>query len=85
MSTLKKCGKLELLMSIDIQLDGLTVAQKVLLLERIWDDLCHESGDVRSPEWHAKVLEERKQQIQDGTMPVSPWSEAKERLMKLGE
>jgi len=72
-------------MSIDLQLDGLTVAQKVVLLERIWDDLCHTSGDVRSPDWHAAVLNERKRQIQDGTMPISPWSEAKERLMKLGK
>ncbi len=72
-------------MSIDLRLDGLTLAQKVLLLERIWDDLCQESGDVRSPEWHAAVLEERRRQIKDGTMPISPWSEAKERLMKLGK
>lgn len=72
-------------MSVNLELDGLTVAQKVLLLERIWDDLCQDSGDIRSPEWHAKILEERKQQIQNGTMPVSPWGEAKERLMKLGE
>lgn len=72
-------------MSIDLKLDGLTVAQKVLLLERIWDDLCRESGNVRSPEWHAAVLKERQRQIHDGTMPISPWSEAKERLMKLGQ
>ena len=72
-------------MSIEIQLEGLTVAQKMQLLERIWDDLCHESGDVRSPDWHAAVLAERKRQIESGEMPISSWSDAKERLMKLGE
>jgi putative addiction module component (TIGR02574 family) len=72
-------------MAIDLQLDGLSVAQKIQLLEKIWADLCQESGDVRSPEWHAAVLEERKRKIEGGTMPVSPWNEAKKRLMKLGE
>lgn len=72
-------------MAIDLQLDGLSIAQKIQLLERIWDDLCQESGDVRSPEWHAAILEERKRKIEDGTMPISSWEEAKERLLKLGE
>lgn len=72
-------------MAIDIQLDGLSVAEKIQLLERVWDNLCHESGDVRSPEWHAAVLAERKRQIEDGTMAISSWKEARERLMKLGE
>ena len=72
-------------MAVDLQLDGLTVAQKVQLLERIWDDLCHGSGNVHSPEWHAAILEQRKRKLQDGTMPVSSWSEAKDRLLKLGK
>jgi hypothetical protein len=55
------------------------------LLEQVWDNLCRQSGDVRSPEWHAVILNERKKQIENGTMAVSPWTEAKERLQKLGK
>ena len=72
-------------MALDIKLDGLTVAQKMQLLEHIWDDLSRESGDVRSPGWHAAVLAERKRQIEAGEMPISNWSDAKERLMRLGQ
>lgn len=72
-------------MATDLELDGLSTAEKLQLLERIWDDLCQETGDVRSPEWHGAVLAERKHQIEAGTMPVSPWAEARERLMKLGK
>ena len=72
-------------MAVDLQLDGLTVAQKVQLLEGVREEFGHRSGNVHSPEWHAAILEQRKRKLQDGTMPVSSWSEAKDRLLKLGK
>lgn len=72
-------------MLLDLPLDTMTVGEKVQLLELVWDNLCHQSGDIRSPEWHAAILQERQKQIKDGTMTVSPWSEAKERLQRLGQ
>lgn len=72
-------------MSLELPLDTMSVSEKVQLLERVWDDLCRHSGDVRSPEWHAAILNERQKQIEDGLMPVSPWSEAKARLQNLGK
>jgi putative addiction module component (TIGR02574 family) len=71
-------------MSIELPLSTMTVSEKVQLLEQVWDDLCRQSGEVRSPDWHAAILQERQRQIENGTMSVSPWSEAKERLQKLG-
>jgi len=72
-------------MSLELPLNTMSVGEKVQLLEQIWDNLCHQSGDVRSPEWHAAILKERQKQIEDGNMSVSSWSEAKERLRKLGK
>lgn len=72
-------------MSIETQLNSMSVEEKVQLVEKVWDNLCRESGDVRSPEWHAAILQERQNQIKDGTMAVSPWAEAKERLLRLGK
>ncbi len=72
-------------MSLELPLNTMSVSEKVQLLEQVWDNLCHQSGDVRSPEWHAAILKERQQQIKDGRMTVSPWSEAKERLQQLGK
>lgn len=71
-------------MPIELPLNTMSVEEKVQLLEQVWDNLCRQSGDVRSPEWHAEILHERQRQIKNGTMAVSPWSEAKERLQKLG-
>ena len=68
-------------MSIEIPLETLSVPERIRLLERVWDSLCSKSGDVRSPEWHREVLEARKHRIEDGRATVSPWSEAKARLL----
>jgi len=72
-------------MPIELQLNTMSVGEKVQLLEQVWDDLCRQSGEVRSPDWHAAILNERMRQIENGTMSVSPWTEAKERLQKLGK
>ena len=72
-------------MSIEISLDGLTVAEKVQLLERVWADLCQSPTDMVSPAWHREVLEERKRRLASGEATVSTWRDAKARLMKLGQ
>ena len=71
-------------MSVEIPLDNLSVSEKVRLLERVWDSLCSESGDVRSPDWHREVLETRKRRLEEGRATVSAWSEAKARLLDAG-
>jgi hypothetical protein len=37
-------------MPIELPLNTMFVGEKVQLLERVWDNLCRPSGDVRSPE-----------------------------------
>jgi len=72
-------------MAENISLENLSLADKIRLIERLWDDVCRVSGDVRSPEWHQAVLEERTKRLADGTATVSSWAEAKERLLSLGK
>ncbi len=72
-------------MSIEIPLDTMSVSEKVRLLETVWESLCSKSGDVRSPEWHREVLEARRRRLEDGKATVSPWTEAKARLLQVGQ
>ncbi len=72
-------------MSNEISLDGLSIAEKVQLLERVWSDLCRRTADVTSPEWHREVLEERQRRLASGEASVSSWRDAKARLMQLGQ
>ena len=51
-------------MSIELSLETLSVAEKVRLLESVWQSLCRHSGDVQSPEWHQEVLMERKRRLE---------------------
>lgn len=71
-------------MAIDDEVEGLSVAEKVQLLERVWQSLCARPGDVRSPEWHRDILEERRRRLADGRATISAWADAKDRLMQLG-
>jgi hypothetical protein len=67
------------------QLDALTVAEKVRLLEQVWQSLCGQPHTFTSPDWHADVLIERRQRILDGSATRIPWKEAKAQLQHLAE
>ena len=67
------------------QLDALTVAEKVRLLEQVWQSLCCQPDALISPEWHADVLVERHQRLLDGSATPIPWNEAKAQLQRLAE
>jgi putative addiction module component (TIGR02574 family) len=67
------------------QLDALTVAEKVRLLEQVWQSLCSQPDSIDSPDWHADVLTERRQRLLDGPATSIPWKEAKVQLQRLAE
>ena len=71
-------------MTLDIQIEFLSIAEKVQLLESVWQSLSAHPGDVQSPEWHREVLEERRRRLDDGRATISAWADAKARLMQLG-
>lgn len=45
------------------QIDALTVAEKVRLLEQLWQSLCSQPDSIASPDWHLDVLMERRQAL----------------------
>ena len=61
----------------------MSVAEKVRLLESVWESQFAHPGDVQSPEWHREVLEDRRRRLEDGLATVSAWTDAKARLMQL--
>lgn len=71
-------------MPVDIPLETLSVAEKVQLLESVWQSLCAHPCDVKSPAWHREVLDERRRRLEDGRATISAWADAKARLMQLG-
>ena len=67
-------------MSISLHLDEMTVADKLSVMELIWDDLCRNSEELPSPAWHSVILEERAKQVRQGDETSSDWEDAKKRI-----
>lgn len=63
-----------------IPLDGLSVADKLVLMERLWDELSRRPADVPSPDWHGQVLDDRRNALREGKTAFVPWDAAKKRL-----
>ncbi len=69
-------------MGIILPLDKMTISEKLLEMERLWDDLCRNPEDVPSPAWHEAVLAEREKQVSQGKMGFIDLDEAKKRIRK---
>jgi len=61
-------------------LDGLSLAEKLLLIERLWEDLSRRPAELVSPDWHGDILAERQAAVREGRTALSDWDAAKQRL-----
>jgi hypothetical protein len=57
-------------------------AERMQAMETLWDSLLHENGEIDTPDWHGKVLEERKKFIENGTASFVALSELKAHCSK---
>jgi hypothetical protein len=67
-------------MNTALQLDQMTIEDKLRTMEELWDDLCRHSDQVTSPAWHYEVLSEREQNICAGGAVFEDWVTAKKRI-----
>lgn len=71
-------------MAVNLPRTSMSVPEKLQIIEEIRTNLCQNLGDAQSPQWHAEVLEARRQRLKSGQAKVSACSDVKERLGKLG-
>ena len=67
---------------VELPLSQFTYAQKLDLLEKLWDDLTREEDAFDSPAWHKTVLQDRDAALAAGKVKVSSWDEARERIKR---
>jgi len=67
-------------MVMTLQLDEMSLADKISAMEILWDDLCRNADGISSPAWHGEQLKEREEQIQQGKDRFEDWEEAKKEL-----
>jgi len=63
-----------------LPIETLSISDKLLLMERLWEDLSRHPSDIPSPEWHGDILAERQAAVREGRTSFVEWEAAKERL-----
>ena len=67
-------------MSTQLQIDQMTVAEKLRIMEELWDDLRARAEGVPMPQWHNDLLDERERLIETGEAQFGDWEAAKKRI-----
>ena len=67
-------------MSTQFQIDQMTVAEKLRIMEELWDDLRSRAEGVAMPQWHKDLLDERERLIESGEAQFDDWDAAKKRI-----
>ena len=66
-------------MSTVLDIDQMTLEEKLRAMEALWDDLCRKDA-VPVPQWHKDILDERERQVEEGKAEFSDWDIAKRRI-----
>jgi hypothetical protein len=66
-------------MSIALQLEQMSIEDKIRTMEYLWDDLCRRS-EVSSPPWHNEILLERERDVLADNARFIDWDVAKEKI-----
>lgn len=67
-------------MPLALQLDRMTLEEKLRAMEALWDDLCRREEDVPVPQWHKDLLDERERLVREGKAQFIDWETAKKRI-----
>jgi hypothetical protein len=67
-------------MNISLPLDKMTSLDKIAVMEKLWDDLCHDPESIPSPTWHKGVLEAREKEVIEGRAKFTSFDLAKGKI-----
>ena len=62
------------------QIERMSVAERLQLMEQLWEALCRNGEQVTSPEWHRDVLADRKARAQTGEAKFLTLEQLRARL-----
>ncbi len=68
-------------MTVPLELEKLSVKDRMILLEKIWSSLKQESDNLESPSWHEDVLAERRRKIESGEAEYVTLEELRRRKL----
>lgn len=67
-------------MPINLEIEKMTLEEKLRAMEPLWDDLCRREQDVPVPQWHKDLLDERQRLLQQGKAKFVDWEAAQKYI-----
>jgi hypothetical protein len=67
-------------MAATVDLQQMSVPEKLRLMEDLWRDLSQNESNVAAPLWHGEVLAEREKRLATGQDKLLDWETAKQEL-----
>lgn len=62
------------------QIRQLSLQEKLLMMETLWEDISREEDQLEMPQWHKELLDERERLIASGEARFIDWGDAKKRI-----
>jgi len=59
------------------ELKNMSATERIRIMEALWNSLLHDNAEIESPDWHEKILKERKRKIKTGKAKFISLSELK--------
>ena len=69
-------------MQSTLNLENMSIEEKIQTMESIWEDLCKTADKIISPPWHEKILTEREENLRSGADKYVDWETAKRDIIK---
>jgi hypothetical protein len=67
-------------MQTSLPLNKMTINEKLVIMNQIWEDLMRNPEDIPSPEWHNEVLAARSERVKSGKAKFKDFDTAKSEL-----
>ncbi len=67
-------------MPVGLEIEKMTLAEKLGTMEALWEDLCRREESVPVPQWHKDLLDEREVLIEEGGARFVDWETAKKQI-----
>lgn len=62
------------------EINKLGLAEKLLLIEDIWDAIAQSNAELPLPEWQKKELDKRYKEYKEGSQTLHDWKSVHEEL-----
>jgi hypothetical protein len=67
-------------MPIELEIEKMTLEEKLRAMEALWADLSRKEQTIQSPLWHEQLLKEREERVKTGQEKFQSWEDAKREL-----